>query len=116
MNKALTQRQQAFLDVYRVTGMVKPAAEEAGCSRELHYGAMRTSETYREAFALVQRKLADDVEEECRQRAIYGVKVPKFSRGELIGYETRYSDVLLMYLLEANDPEKFGGIREELRG
>ena len=115
MCKPLTERQQAFLDAYRTNGLVKPAAEQAGCSRELHYGALRSSETYREAFAMVQRELVDELEEEARRRAIYGVKIPKLYRGKVIGYETRYSDTLLMYLLEANDPEKFDGIRQELQ-
>ncbi len=114
-SKPLTQRQQAFLDAYQVTGQVKPAAARAGCSRELHYGALRTSETYREEFSLVQQRLAAELEEELWQRAVYGVKIPKFYHGQVIGYEIRYSDTLLMQLLEARDPEKFGGIREELQ-
>jgi len=114
-SKPITQRQQAFLDAYRVAGLVKPAAAQAGCSRELHYGALRTSETYRQAFTLVQRELVDELEEEARRRAIYGVKISILFRGKVIGYETRYSDTLLMYLLEANDPEMFEGIRQELQ-
>ncbi len=115
MNKPITQRQQVFLDAYQVTGQVRSAAARAGCSRELHYGALRTSETYREAFDLVEQRRAAELEEALWQRAVYGVKIPKFYRGELIGYEIRYSDTLLMQLLEARDPEKFGGIRQELQ-
>ncbi len=115
MNKLITERQQGFLDAYQVTGQVKSAAARAGCSRELHYGALRTSETYREAFDLVEQRRAAELEDELWQRAVYGVKIPKFYRGEVIGYEIRYSDTLLMRLLEARDPEKFGGIREELQ-
>src|SRR6218665_1301646 len=114
-SKPITERQQGFLDAYQATGQVKSAAAQAGCSRELHYGALRTSETYREEFSLVQQRLAAELEEALWQRAVYGVKIPKFYRGELIGYEIRYSDTLLMILLEARDPEKFGGIREELQ-
>src|SRR6218665_3142106 len=114
-SKPITERQQGFLDAYQATGQVKSAAAQAGCSRELHYGALRTSETYREEFSLVQQRLAAELEEALWQRAVYGVKIPKFYRGELIGYEIRYSDTLLMTLLEARDPEKFGGIREELQ-
>ena len=114
-SKPITERQQAFLDAYRVHGKVKPAAEQVGCSRELHYGAMRTSETYREEFSLVQMRRADELEEAMWQRAVYGVKIPKFYRGEIIGYDIRYSDVLLMRLMEANDPEKFSGVRQELQ-
>ncbi len=114
-SKPITERQQGFLDAYQATGQVKSAAAQAGCSRELHYGALRTSETYREAFDLVEQRLAAELEEELWQRAVYGVKIPKFYRGEVIGYEIRYSDTLLMTLLETRDPEKFGGIREELQ-
>ena len=114
MNNRLTERQQAFLDAYRYSGMVKEAAETIGCSRELHYGAMRTSEAYREAFALVQCDVAVELEEEARRRAVDGVKVPIVFRGKVVGYDTRHSDALLIFLLEANHPEKFAGIKEEL--
>ena len=114
MNKPITAGQQAFLDAYRYSGMVKEAAAQVGCSRELHYGAMRTSETYREAFASVQRDLSYELEEEARRRAIDGVKIPVIYQGKVIGYDIRYSDALLVFLLEANDPEKFGGIQKEL--
>jgi hypothetical protein len=110
----LTERQQAFLNAYRYSGMVKEAAAEAGCSRELHYNALRTSEAYREAFAVLQQVLAFELEEEARRRAVDGVKIPVVYRGKVIGYDTRYSDNLLVFLLEANHPEKFAGIRREL--
>lgn len=114
MNKLITERQQAFLDAYRYSGMVKEAAETIGRSREMHYGAMRTSDAYREAFALVQSDVAVELEEEARRRAVDGVKVPILYRGKVIGYDTRRSDALLIFLLEANNPEKFAGIKEEL--
>ena len=37
---------------------------------------------------------------QAHQRALYGVKVPHFYQGELIGYSARPSDRLLCYLLK----------------
>lgn len=104
----LTEAQRSFLDAYRVFGMVKAAAEQAGVSRELHYNALRTSESYRHAFQIAQRDSALALEEEARNRAIDGYDEPVFQRGKIVGFRRRYSDRLLIFLLEANVPEKFG--------
>ena len=51
MPKPLTAKQQSFLEAYRTYGIVRIAAAKSGVSRELHYNALRVSETYRLALA-----------------------------------------------------------------
>lgn len=113
MNRLITERQQAFPDADRVTGMAQEAAAQARCSGVLRDGAMRTSETYREAFDLVRQDVAYELEEEARRRAIEGVTVPVGFRGKVSGDDTRSSDALRIFLLEANNPETFAGIQVE---
>ena len=49
----------------------------------------------------------EDMEQEARRRAVYGVLVPIYWQGDVIGTERRYSDALLMFLLKAERPEKY---------
>ena len=41
-------------------------------------------------------------------RAVGGIGEDRYFRGDLVGSVTRYSDRLLMFLLEARRPSKFG--------
>src|SRR6218665_1098001 len=108
MTKPLTRPQEAFLDAYRIYGIVRIAAPQAGVSRELHYNAMRVSETYREAFAAIQREHALGLEEQAREIAVNGIPEPVYYGRKLVAFKRKHSDSLLIRLLEANDPEKFG--------
>ena len=107
MAKRLTKRQQAFLDAYREFGFVHGAALKAGVSRELHYNAMRVSKPYREAFREIEQTFALKLEEEARRLAVIGEVVPVYYGRKLVGFRNRPSDRLLMFLLKANNPEKF---------
>src|SRR6218665_295723 len=108
MTKPLTRPQEAFLDAYRIYGIVRIAAPKAGVSRELHYNAMRVSETYRQAFARIQQEHALGLEEQARAIAVDGIPEPVYYGRKLVAFKRKHSDSLLIRLLEANDPEKFG--------
>src|SRR6218665_682443 len=107
MAKKITKRQQAFLDAYRELGFVHGAALKAGVSRELHYNAMRVSKPYREAFREIEQTFALKLEEEARRLAVIGEVVPVYYGRKLVGFRNRPSDRLLIFLLKANNPEKF---------
>ena len=49
----------------------------------------------------------DTLEMEARRRASLGVEEPVYYQGQVVGYVRKYSDVLLMFLLKAQRPEKF---------
>ncbi|AMV19112.1 hypothetical protein VT03_14575 [Planctomyces sp. SH-PL14] len=108
MPKPLTPKQQAFLEAYRTYGIVRIAAAKAGVSRELHYNALRVSETYRHALAAIEKEHALHLEEQARTIARnQGDPEPVFYGRKLVGFKRRFSDKLLVFLLEANNPEKF---------
>ena len=108
MTKPLTKRQETFLDSSRTYGIVRIAAKKAGVSHELHYNAMRVSETYRQAFAAIQQEHALGLEEQAREIAVDGIPEPVYYGRKLVAFKRKHSDQLLIRLLEANDPEKFG--------
>ncbi len=50
----------------------------------------------------------DLLDAEARRRAVIGIDKPVFYKGEVVGSITKYSDSLLMFLLKAHRPQKFG--------
>src|SRR5688572_24384040 len=79
MPKPLTIKQQAFLDAYRTYGIVRIAAAKSGVSRELHYNALRVSETYCQALAAIDKEHALQLEEQARTIILnQGVPEPVF--------------------------------------
>jgi len=45
-------------------------------------------------------------------RAVKGTKKPVFRGGEVVGHTTEFSDSMLMQLLKARKPEKYGGAKD----
>lgn len=113
---SLTDKQRAFLAAYIEVGRVNVAAKAVGISRDTHYRWVRNPK-YAEAFKMACAMAADEFEAEAVRRGVEGLKRYKFTaKGEPIlhpvtgepYYEHVYSDSLLMALLKANNPEKFG--------
>ena len=51
---------------------------------------------------------SDLLEAEARRRAVTGIDKPVFYKGKVVGSTKKYSGRLLMFLLEAHRPQKFG--------
>jgi hypothetical protein len=49
----------------------------------------------------------EELEAEANRRAYHGTDRPIFHAGEVVGHMKEYSDRLLMFLLRAEDPDKF---------
>ena len=47
------------------------------------------------------------LESEATRRAVEGVDEPIYQSGMLVGYKRRYSDLLLIFLLKATNPQKY---------
>jgi hypothetical protein len=47
------------------------------------------------------------LEDEAVRRAHEGLRKPVWYKGKIVGYETEYSDTLLLAVLKANNPDKF---------
>lgn len=111
------KKQAAFLAAYVASATIRHACEASGISGALHYYWLEKDPTYAERFKAAQLQSCLALEEEARRRAYEGVRKYKFTaKGEAIlhpetgepYYEHAYSDALLLKLLEANNPEKFG--------
>jgi|JYMV01.1.fsa_nt_gi hypothetical protein len=120
------KKQAAFLAAYVETGSISHAARAAETSRTSHYRWMEEDEEYPEIFEAARDEALEILEHEARFRAVEGLRQYKFDRdgnalkhpitGEPY-YENKKSDVLLIFLLKAADPEKYRERTEtQLRG
>jgi hypothetical protein len=98
--------QVKFLEAYRHTGNVSRAAKLAEVSRQQHYEWLNDAE-YSKAFEDAHAEAVDILEGEARRRAVEGVEEKVFQQGREVGVVTKYSDKLLMFLLQGTKPEKF---------
>jgi hypothetical protein len=103
----MKNRALAFLGAYALTASIKRAAELAGVRPQAHYRRMKVDPEYAIAFAEAHAIAVGFLESEAVRRATEGVMEPVFWQGEVRGHKLRYSDTLLLALLEANAPEKW---------
>lgn len=101
------KKKEEFLATFRKTGNVTFAATQVGIARNTHYHCWMKDEKYAEAFASAREEAVDLLELEARRRAIAGVEEPVFYKGAVVGQIRKYSDVLLIFLLKGNRPEKY---------
>jgi hypothetical protein len=101
------RKKRAFLIAFTMQGTVLKAAETARVKRTAHYHWLKTDPEYAEAFEEAERLSADLLADEAFRRAVEGVKKPIYHKGEVVGYETVYSDVLLMFLAKARNRQKY---------
>jgi len=69
---------------------------------------METDPDYRAIFTQLRIEVFDELMDEAVRRGLNGWLAPVFYRGVQVGTRKRYSDRLLMFLLKAWRPEKFG--------
>lgn len=104
---------EAFLAAYRELGGIRAASKVSNVSTTAHYRWLRTNEQYAKDFAEAQRASSAVLEEEARRRAMKGTREPIYFKSECVGYKRRFSDTLLIFLLKANNPSKFGDKLEQ---
>lgn len=100
-------KKRAFLAAFAETGNVSKAAEIAEIHRSMHYHWLGHDANYVTAFAAAEDEAADRLETEARRRAVEGVEEPVFYKGEECGTVRKYSDTLLIFLLNGAKPEKY---------
>ena len=81
-------------------------AEIAKVGRRSHYDWIRDAE-YAAMFQEAKEQAADHLECEARRRAVEGVEEPVYYKGEVCGTIRKYSDLLLIFLLNGARPEKY---------
>jgi hypothetical protein len=102
-----TPKKAAFLAAYSRCGCVSQAADASGASRDSHYKWMRSDPDYPEAFQKAQRQANDFLFRVARKRATKGWLEPVFHEGVVCGHKRKFSDVLLIFLMKGEQPEKY---------
>ena len=97
----------AFIEVLRTTGNVTLAAQHAGQSRNQVHDVRQRSKRFAAQWDNALEEATDLLEAEARRRAFTGIDKPVFFKGEVVASIKKYSDPLLMFLLEAYDPQMF---------
>ena len=97
-----------FIEVLRETGNVTLAAQHAGQSRNQVHDVRQRSKRFAAQWDDALEEATDLLEAEAWRRAFTGIDKPMFFKGEVVASIKKYSDKLLMFLLEAYDPEMFG--------
>jgi hypothetical protein len=101
------EQKARYLKTVGQVGTLTAGCRAARCSPHTVY-AWREQDL---AFAMAENEaraaFADGIEEEAIRRAWHGIKRPIYQGGKLVGYETVYSDNLLLQLLKALKPEKY---------
>lgn len=102
-------RQTAFIDLLREYGCVEMAARGVGMASSGAYALRKRSRGFRAAWDAAITYSALDLERIAMERAIDGViEVVYDAEGNPKGSKRRYNDRLLMFLLRAARPDKYG--------
>ncbi len=107
-----TPKKAAVLAAYPHTGTVKQACETANVARGSHYEWLKTDPEYAAAFEDAREQFTESLEAEAVRRAREGYEEPVFHNGKIIGHRRRFSDLLMIFLLKANNPDRY---RETIR-
>lgn len=107
-DRSVRLKREKFLAAYEEIGSIRGAARVAEVSHSNHYRWLAEVPGYTDQFAEAQRIACHSLEEEARRRAVEGWEEPVYQGGAQVGVKRRYSDVLLIFLLKGNAPEKFG--------
>src|SRR5690606_20298426 len=103
-------RQHDFIKALAESGCVTEACRAVGMSARSAYAlraradAISFRNAWDTALDYAIRRLSDAV----LSRAIHGVPVAQFYRGEQIGEKRYYNDRLAMFLLRYRDPLRYG--------
>jgi hypothetical protein len=100
------ERQHAFIAALAESGCVDEACRTVGMSTQSayrlrrHFDAQGFRLAWDAALGYAIRRLSDAV----YARAIHGVAVPHYYKGEVVGEHRRYDERLAMFLLRYRDP------------
>ena len=109
-------RRRAFLIALAATGNVTLSAQRAKLSHSAVYEWRRRLPKFAAAWAEAVEQGADMLEDAALERAIHGVAAPVLYQGAVVATTRKYSDRLLMFLLQAWRPEKYRDRGASARG
>lgn len=119
--RARTKAQKAalkvkFLEELAKTGVPIAAATAAGVPWRTTYDWRDADPAFAEGWDRAIERSTQLLELEVVRRGRVGVKEPVYWRGEVVGDVTKYSDILLMFMLNARRPEIYRGRRDDQDG
>jgi hypothetical protein len=83
---------------------VRRAVKVAGVHETTVFQLRNHDEAFRAAWAEAAEIGTELLEQEAQRRAYHGVLKPVYQKGVRVGYERRYSDTLLMFILKKRVP------------
>jgi hypothetical protein len=103
-------RQVKLIQALAECGCVREACARIGISAEAVYRLRRRpdAQSFRLAMDLALDGAADQVEDGVFSRAINGVEIPHYYKGELVGTHRRYDERLAMFILRYRKPQLYG--------
>lgn len=102
------QHKNTFLDHYRGMGNISRACEAAGVDRRTVYKWQEHDGAFALEFQQAQVEAVETLEAEAYRRAVTGVETAVTAPGRgIVGYEQKYSDTLLIFLLKGAAPQKY---------
>lgn len=113
-NKMTAARVKLFLDDYAIFGVAAHACKVAAISRRTYWRWLKESEQFAQMADEAKEQSIGALELEARRRATEGVDEAIVSKGEILGYQKRYSDGLLLAMLKAKIPEYQDKVKVEV--
>lgn len=102
------KRKHIFLRVLAETGSSKLACQSAGYRNMAAINrALKNDAAFAEAYDEAVAAAGEFIEAEAVRRGMQGVKKAVYYKGNIVGYETVYSDSILALLLKASKPDKY---------
>lgn len=98
---------QKFLRALARTGNVTHSARHAGINASSIYAYAKKNPRFANRMSNAKLEFNASLETEAVRRGRDGYAKEVFQNGELVGYETRYSDRLLETALKANMPDRY---------
>ncbi|UAJ09563.1 hypothetical protein [Polymorphobacter megasporae] len=108
------QKQVGFINALAETGCVTDACRAVGMSTESAYALRRRYDAidFRMSWDLALDYAVHRLADAALSRAIHGVAVPHYYKGEVVGEHRRYNETLTMFILRYRDPMNYARSRD----
>lgn len=92
---------------YAATGRIMRTCKSVGVSPSTHYAWLESDPEYAAAIDTAHKLFCESMEEEADRRAMAGRDKEIYHRGELVGTVKEFSDLLLIFRMKGEMPEKY---------
>lgn len=106
-SKKTAKRCETFLQVLSTGKSVTAAAAAIDVDRHNVYDWKKKDPEFAKAWESAIEAGTDVLEDEARRRAQEGYEEPIYYKGEIVGIQKKWSDMLTILLLKARRPEKY---------